>query len=355
MMDSKACVLLMNDIHVSKGNIAEFRKNWREALELCSKLGIREIVTGGDLFQSRAAQTLDVLLGVRDVLIDATKQYGITVTLANGNHDKVDEESFKGYCHVFEPYEGVYVVEDYLTLYPTEDCDFALHVVAYFPENGGFMDVLTGLIEHGLDPVRKNILYIHEGINGALSASTEKELSPNLFKDFDAVLSGHYHDRCRVEPNIEFIGSSRQHNFGEDEDKGYTVICNDGSYYFVKNEVNLRYRVMDVSFEQLGVHFYDLLEGLKDSGRYRVKVRVHCRDEQVKLIDKQLMLDAGATRVEVVAEEIIQQEAAAKDVLSKFDGRQLTETYMNFCDEKRIEDTSLGIYYLSQVGDGCGD
>lgn len=39
---------------------------------------------------------------------------------------------------------------------------------------------------------------------------------------------------------IEYIGSSRQHNFGEDEDKGYTLLYSDGSYEFIKNHVNIR-------------------------------------------------------------------------------------------------------------------
>ena len=60
------CLLLLNDIHVSKDNIPEFTANWREALDICRKMDIRDIAIGGDLFLSRAAQTLDVLLAVHD-------------------------------------------------------------------------------------------------------------------------------------------------------------------------------------------------------------------------------------------------------------------------------------------------
>lgn len=58
----------MNDIHVSKDNIPAFQANWQEAVEICRKWGISEIAVGGDLFFSRAAQTLDVLLAVHDAL-----------------------------------------------------------------------------------------------------------------------------------------------------------------------------------------------------------------------------------------------------------------------------------------------
>ena len=48
----------------------------------------------------------------------------------------------------------------------------------YFPENGSFIEKLDKLIATGLDKKRKNYLYIHEGINGALSQSNEKNCRP---------------------------------------------------------------------------------------------------------------------------------------------------------------------------------
>lgn len=79
----------MNDIHISKGNTPAFQANWQEAMGICRERDIREVVVGGDLFFSRAAQTLDVLLAVRDMLVSAA-DHGIHVTLAEGNHDKVN-------------------------------------------------------------------------------------------------------------------------------------------------------------------------------------------------------------------------------------------------------------------------
>lgn len=61
----------MNDIHISKDNIPAFQANWQEAMGICRERDIREVVVGGDLFFSRAAQTLDVLLAVRDMLVSA--------------------------------------------------------------------------------------------------------------------------------------------------------------------------------------------------------------------------------------------------------------------------------------------
>ena len=98
------CALLINDSHASKDNLAEFLKNWNEAMKICQDNDIQYLVVGGDLWQSRSAQTLDTLMAVRDAILTATKTYGLYVVLANGNHDLVDQESILGYNHIFSDY-----------------------------------------------------------------------------------------------------------------------------------------------------------------------------------------------------------------------------------------------------------
>ena len=138
----------MNDIHVSKDNIPAFQANWQEAVEICRKWGISEIAVGGDLFFSRAAQTLDVLLAVHDALLE-TSRAGIHVTLAEGNHDLVNQEAVRGYCHVFDCHPDVTVVDDFLTL-SRPGWEFALHLMSYFPEDGSFVERLGQLEEKAL-------------------------------------------------------------------------------------------------------------------------------------------------------------------------------------------------------------
>ena len=104
--------LLLNDIHVSKDNIPEFQKNWDEALYICDQYGIEDMIIGGDLWLSRSSQTLSTLMAVRQAIIKATKA-GISITVAEGNHCKVDQESVLGYSHLFSEYPHVYVVDDY--------------------------------------------------------------------------------------------------------------------------------------------------------------------------------------------------------------------------------------------------
>lgn len=236
-----------------QNDIAEFDRNWDEALALCRERSIRDIALGGDLFQSRSAQTLDVLLAVHDALLRAAGA-GIRLTIAEGNHDKVNQEDLRGYCHVFDCHPSVTVVDDILTL-DDPAWAFSLHMMGYFPEGGSFTSRLAALATSGLVEGKLNYLYIHEGVNGALATAAPCELPPRIFEPFDRVFAGHYHNRAVVPgTRIEYVGSSRQFNFGEDEAKGYTILCTDGSSEFVQNEANIRYKVLDTSADKVGIH-----------------------------------------------------------------------------------------------------
>ena len=349
------CLLLLNDIHISKDNIPAFKANWQEAIDICRKMDVKEIAIGGDLFFSRAAQTLDVLLAVHDALL-TTAEHGIHVTIAEGNHDKVNQENERGYCHVFDQHSNVLVCDEYVSLPLGDDCRFVLHMMGYFPEDGSFCTRLDRLKEEALDPKRLNFLYIHEGINGALAQPNDKELPAKIFEDFDKVFVGHYHNRTIIDKTrIEYIGSSRQHNFGEDEEKGYTAIYTDGSHEFIKNQANTRYRVIDVAAERAGLHLMDELREIDADGRYKVKVRVHAPQAAMKSVDKAALLDAGATKVELIADDEEMLEVAASSLFEKFDSHRIRETYEEFCREKQIDDVAIGLEYLSKIEGQCGN
>lgn len=339
--------LLLNDIHVSKDNIPEFQKNWDEALKICKEQGITDMIIGGDLWLSRSSQTLSTLMAVRQAVIKATAM-GVILTIAEGNHCKVDQESLLGYSHLFSEYPNVYVVDDYTIIDISEQV--VLYVMSYFPENGSFPKRLEDIVSADFDSRKHNILYIHEGINGALSTPNEKELPTKIFKAFDKVLVGHYHNRCIVKnTKIEYIGASRQHNFGEDEAKGYTILYNDGSYEFIQNKVNVRYKVVDVSVKDLDSRFMDQLDDWQATGLYKIKTRINCTSKEVSCIDKQKLIQAGATKVEIITEEIEATKIASHSLDKKFDKTGIKHEYTNFCADKGIKNVEMGLQYLDKI------
>lgn len=340
--------LLLNDIHVSKDNVPEFHKNWDEALDICKTNEIEYLIVGGDMWMSRSAQTLNTLLAVREAILKATKQYGLYIIIANGNHDLVDQESILGYNHIFSDYESVEVIGDYTEIDLTDGV--SLWVMSYFPENGSFIKRLQDLQENCcINRAKKNILYIHEGIRGGLATPSDDELPANLFSAFDATLVGHYHNRKQIPgTNIEYIGASRQHNFGEDEEKGYTILYSDGSTAFVKNEVNMRYKVIEVDIADMDEEFLAMLSEIKSDSRYKVKVRVKCDSAQSTSVNKQKLAEHGANKIELVTEQTVVMHTDHKSITQKFDKSGIKEEYTNFCSQKSI-DNQLGLHYLEKL------
>lgn len=346
MKEKNPIALLINDIHVSKDNIAEFKVNWMEALSVCKKYGIEDIIVGGDLWHSRSAQSLDVLLAVSGAIKEATDK-GFNLTIAEGNHDKVNQESPYGYSHLFSEYPCVFVIDDYTIMDIGEDV--VLYVMSYFPENGSFTERIKELTET-LDADKKNILYIHEGIRGGLATASDDELPANLFSKFDTILVGHYHNRKKIAgTNIEYIGSSRQNNFGEDEEKGYTILYDDGSYEFVKNNANTRYMVIDVELADMDDNFFNRLQEIKNEGRYKVKVRISCTTKESQTVDKQKCIENGAVKLEFVTEQTQIQLTEAQDISKKYDKSGIKQEYINFCDDRAISNVELGLDYLNKI------
>ena len=313
--------LLLNDLHIDKDHVQDFIENWNEALSICEKNEIYDIVIGGDVFTSRSSQTLSVLLAVSEAMMKAHSK-DIFVTIANGNHDYVNQEEVEGYCHLFAPYKGVDVVDVYRVL-EWDDCDFQLVLMSYWPETGSFCDKLELVKKEVKDP-SKTILYIHEGIKGALGDfEVPTDLPQEIFGDF---------------------------NFGEDDQKGYTILYDDGTWEFVQNEVNLRYATEEVAIKDINDKFLDHLRGYSDCSPYpyRVRVRIKCTEAEANTFDKQVLLDAGANKVEFITEKIQVIQAQASSIDEKYDKDGIKKEYLSFCESKDI-DSKLGIRYLEKL------
>lgn len=339
-----ALALLINDIHISKDNISEFNLNWNEALDICKEYQIHDIIIGGDLFTSRSSQTLSVLLAVKEALQKASNN-GLYITIAPGNHDRPNLHALESYVDLYNSLKKVEVVQEWKYLV-WGGCDWALLLMAYFPEN----DVLPIKIEEALKSLKSDfadtkvgdiILYCHAGIHGALgNLDIPGEAPQELFMDFKKVLAGHYHNRCRIKNTpIEYIGSSRQHNFGEDDEKGYTILYSDGSTEFIQNQINTRFKTFILNADKV-----DEFELLKDP-LYKYKVQVNCTEKQTKLFDKQKWLEKGFDKVEVIAQSAKDTSSDSSAITEKYDKLGIKKEYQNYCEENSI-DSRLGIKYL---------
>lgn len=359
-IDAKPYALLANDFHVGKHNIAEFEKNWDEMLAVCREYKINKIFIGGDLYESRAGQTLDVLMAVRRAF-DRLQQSELNIQayIADGNHDKTNGDSTFSYNNIFANcVPNIRFVSEHYS-HDIENSDVTLHIISYFNEKGRFNEVYQNLVNSLKGKSRYNILYCHQGISGGLSKFADNELDPAIFKPFDMVLAGHYHDRKQIdsETPVEYIGASRQHAFGEDTRKGYTILYTDGSYDFVENEVNRRYETVHATYATLK----DVVSQIASRSEERrestsIRLFIECTPEEAKKIEREAIIEAGVAKIEVSSHLTIKESAQA-DFKTKFDKAGIKSEYEDYCKSQNVEKTEIdfGLGYLDKIDeDLCG-
>lgn len=335
-------VLLCNDLHVSKDSIDEFKKNWTEMLSVCKEHKIVTVFIGGDLFDSPTVQVNSVMAAVDECFADAQEQ-GVNIHIAPGNHDEPDRKLTDSWCDRFHYAATVHKQPFLFEL----DLGLWLALFPYYLEDTVFPKVLKdfeeGLGKEGIDK-QDVILYLHAGVHGALGDfDVPNEIPQRLLAGYHRVLCAHYHNRTHIKgTKIYYIGASRAHNFGEDEEKGYTILYPDGETEFVKNEVNTRYVTENLKLPELKSwkNRYD--------ERYKVRLIIHCKSNEVETVDKQGLINRGANKVDFDTEKIQAIKAEQSGVDEKFDTKDLQQEYKGFCSEKDIDDR-MGIDYLSKI------
>lgn len=348
-MSKNYIALLANDLHCTVDTIADFRDNWKEMLEIALDYKVQRVILGGDLFTTRAAQNLYVLLAVKEMVQTISKT--IPLVIIDGNHDKIDQTILLSYNDLFDVIKNVCVVKRFSVI-TFEGTDVVIVAISYFPETKNFDEVLEdAILETENLPVKNKLLYIHEGIHGALGDfDIPGELPNDIFGDFGKVLVGHYHNRTSIKgTNVQYIGSSRQANFGEDEEKGYTLVASDGSLAFVKNEANVRYMTLNVEFGEVGNNLKLHLTHYKNEG-YRIRLNIKCTENEALTLDKASLIEAGASKIELKTErmEKIQNMKPTSAISEKYDKTGIMKEYQTFCGEKNI-DSTLGLSYLQKL------
>lgn len=337
-------VMLISDTHARKNKTDEFLINWREAVSVAKKENVGTILFGGDMFYSTANQTLDVLMAVREV-IEMCYKNNIDLIAIYGNHDIVNRESELSYLHVFDGLMGFKV----LPYFNFKTDNYIVSCVGYVQETSKdvFVEKLNNLKNETKD-YDTAYAFVHEGINGALSGNVDenKELPVHIFDNYDTVFAGHYHNRASFD-NIQYIGSSRQFNFGEDEEKGYTIINEDGSHFFVKNEANKRFITHEIDFARLQKYLATLSENV-NLDMYSVRLKINVKKSKAATINKQLIYEAGVSKLEInnLDDDVV--AIATQTSFRKFNIHELAQTYVEFCESEKFS-ANLGLKYIKQI------
>ena len=217
------------DPHLSKDNVMVVRDLFNQTFALAEEIGCKIVILGGDVFTSRSAQPLEVLDAWREITEEAEAR-GLEIAAIPGNHDKTDPNSDRSYLSVCP---GAATVVSRASEFVWNGVSFVL--IPYYGDAKWLEEKLAvdnGLERETFDGPRFMITHVAvEGVRNNDGTQVESDIRPDMFRNYDAVFVGHYHNASDVGEKVHYLGSMCQNNFGETaEDKGVTIVYDDGTW-----------------------------------------------------------------------------------------------------------------------------
>lgn len=341
-MTKKAIAVILTDTHLSEKTIDVNKSIYKQAIKVAQDLGLNEIEHAGDIFQSRKSQSQAVLQAFFDVLNNLLEN-NIKLNCIVGNHDKTVYSESSSFLDPFTHHPA-------MNLYPycggrPISNDIHLHYASFFSEDEYFKMVLEN--DDAGSFGEKNILLTHIGVQGAVMNNgilPESKVTTNLFKKYDSVLIGHYHDPQQL-GKVEYIGASMQHNFGEGTRKGLTIVYDDLTTELIPLDFP-QYLKYEVSVNDMTIQDVEDLKKEVKSTNDHIRVILKGTEEDLKSFNKQSLLEIGVS-VQLEQEKIDVKELETR--VEAFDSLTLTAEFETFCEENKLNKTEGRKYFKKIV------
>lgn len=271
MTTKKPVVLILTDTHLSEKTVGVVKSVFTQAITTAKAKKIDTIIHAGDFFDKRDSQTLRVLKAASDIF-DEIENSGLKFYIIAGNHDKADQS---------EPYSYVSVAgRNRKNCIIFEDHRFSVHInglffdfLPYFPELV-YLEKLSELVSEPKE--EETVLITHVSIDGVKMNGghiAQTNLQKDFFTDYYRLtLVGHIHDKSWLNKKIAYIGGAYQQNFGEDINKGFTILYSDYSIEQIPSIYPV-YRKFDVEVENLEEANQLLRKYSNTSDHVRIKFR----------------------------------------------------------------------------------
>ncbi len=342
----KPIALLFTDTHLKKDNVEQNRSIFKQANELCKKMKIEKIIGLGDFFESREAQPLKVLKTFGELLLNFKD---VEFFALAGNHDKVNLDSEDSYLDEFEFHPNLTVIRD---MFFIVHAPIFIWFIPYFKEETTYIKYLSKIKEaqKTIKEIPRNVIQIlctHIAVNGVKNNENHEVMDgveQSKFNMFDKVFTGHYHNQSKVGKNIYYIGSAYSKNFGEDNEKGFTILYDDGSHEFIKAEFKEYNKVVvDLNKE---VNLTKLLSQYSNHKDY-IRFEFVGSKEKLKSLDRNKFTSVG---IDVKTKiDKIETKAIKNDEFIIFDKETIKEEFDKFCKIDKIDDVKYGKEKLNEI------
>lgn len=335
----KVVGIFVTDTHLDKGNGELVKDIFDQLISLCKEYKTNRIFHGGDVFTNRSGQPLQCLTDWKDIL-KKLSQNKIELHVIPGNHDKTDSDDERSYLDVYtEPCVHLYRSADAKLI---DGVCFAF--IPFFRDEKWLEEYhrVTEYMADMSDAIGEStrILITHSGFDGVLNndgTRVESIIKPSMFKNWDAVLLGHYHNASKLADNVIYTGSAYQNNYGENiTDKGFTIIYSNGTTKFVPSKFPKYIKhVIDAKDKDTLRNLIDQYddENRKDYIRFVFTGKKEdCQLINIAEIQGKYGIDCKFQATETAEAMQISQE----DSVFAYDKKSIIKDFIKFCSENNI-------------------
>lgn len=312
-----------NDMHLKVGNEEDVLVSIRHMVDYCVNNGIKTLVFGGDFFHSRSNQTENVLATATEIL-KIINDAGLRHILNVGNHDKTSYFSDTSFMDVYKHHPGV---EIYSKPTVVEVEGVSLTIMPFWDD--------SILVNHIFEAEGADILIGHFEMQGSCHlghVSEKATITPRTLKKWDKVYLSHYHNTQEITKNIVHLPSLRQNDFGEDANKGFSVIYDDLSYSIVKGCFKEFKKIVLNIDTATPKEIKELIKTHENSDN-SIRFELIGDESKLKAIDKNQFKDSGID-VKVKYQKVFNETMPEPKLIQKFDKNKIEEAFKDFCKEK---------------------
>ena len=165
------------------------------------------------------------------------------------------------------------------------------------------------------------------------NVSEKANITRKMLKKWKMTYLGHYHNTHEITKEIVHLPSFRQNNFGEDNNKGFTVIYDDLSYKVIKGRFKEFYK-LSIDIDTVTSKEIDSLLELHGGSSNIVRFEFYGDESKLRALNKTKFKEANID-VKVKYESIFEVDAFVKPTMIKvFDEKSVQERFEKFCEEK---------------------
>jgi len=344
-MNKLPLVVISSDWHIKPDNTEQIIYLINQKIELAKSLELDYLICLGDVFQSRQAQPL-IVFKCFEKILDLIGSSDMILYCISGNHEKTNYLSSHSFLDQFIWHPTLKLIKTYEDIDLFEGIRF--HFISFFKEElwiEKFKEV--SILKNG-----KNILFSHQALSGSVNndgSKQENSIKVSDFEIFDKVFLGHFHNTQQISENIFHLPSIQANNYGEDNNKGFTVLYDDLSHEIINSKFP-EYHTININLDKLSKQELNDLkkegsELIKTSGA-NIRFKVSGSEDKVQALKKE---DFESVGIDIQKEH----KSITKSIKIAETGEIMVYTdeiiknkFNDFCKEENYEDVEYGMECL---------